>query len=334
METLKELAVNSPRVDYIWYEGGDHYFSFHQDESAADVVAWLKELGLGPGRKVTTKLADTALNRSFTPDGFRVSYPGLAYQAEGTDRSTSPLLIYVYGLGEQIFEDPLHSLATMMAHRGFEGHAPQLRESGFRGSLTSTIDLAAEDLADVVKTHRRDGRPIVFVGLREGILWALDAVSQYDIEDVLGFVALSPPPDLPQYARTVLGDRYQNVVKRSEQILAANDRQSFIVEKYFRPSPALPGSTDAFMAYPETFLNYYGPDSEARFTDRARDADKPVLMIVGSQDPHLDQDARKQLDRLDRSSKVEMISVDGADDLFTQFEETVANALTDWLQQQ
>ena len=331
MEKLKELAVNSRRVDYIWYEGGDHYFSFHQDESAADVVAWLTELGLDPGRRITTKLADTALNRSFTPDGFRVSYPGMAYRADGTDRSTSPLLIYVYGLGEQIFEDPLHSLGVMMAHRGFEGHAPQLRESGFRGALTSTIDLAAEDLADVVTAHRQDGRPIVFVGLREGILWALEAVSRYSIKDVMGFVSLSPPPDLPQYARTVLGDRYQDVVNRSEQILAANDRQTFIVEKYFRPPPAVPGSTDAFMVYPETFLDYYGPESEAVFTDVARDAPAPLLMIVGSTDSVLDDESLRQLSRLSRSRNVELSTLDGADHLFTHQVSAVADVIAHWL---
>ena len=332
MEELKRLAVNSPRVDYIWYEGGDHYFSFHQDESAADAVAWLTELGLEPGRRVTTKLIDTRLNRSFTADGFRVPYPGIAYLTDGVDRSSSPWLIYVYGLGEQIFEDPLHGLATAMAHRGFEGHAPQLRESGFRGSLTSMIDLAAEDLADVIKAHREGTRPIVFVGLREGILWALEATAQYDIENVMGFIALSPPPDLPEFAKTVLGDdRYREVTDQSEKILANNDSQTFIVEKYFRPPPAVPGSTDAFMMYPETFLDYYGPDSQAQFIDKARAAGQPMLMVVGSMDSLSDETALRQLSRLERSSDIELTTIEDANGMFSHREGQVADAVTDWL---
>ncbi len=332
MEELKRLAVNSPRVNYIWYEGGDHYFSFHQDESAADVVAWLTELGLDPGRRVTTKLIDTRLNRSFTADGFRVPYPGMAYLTEDVDRSSSPMLVYVYGLGEQIFEDPLHGLATAMAHRGYEGHAPQLRESGFRGSLTSTIDLAAEDLADVVKAHRQEGRPIVFVGLREGILWALEATAEYEIENVMGFVALSPPPDLPEFAKTVLGtDRYREVTDRSEKILANNDSRTFIVEKYFRPPPAVPGSTDAFMVYPETFLDYYGPNSQAKFADKAREVDQPMLMVVGSKDSLLDESTLRQFSRLGRSSEMALATIEDANGTFTHRVEEVADAMADWL---
>lgn len=334
MEKLKELAVNSPRVDYIWYEGGDHYFSFHQDESAADTIAWLEELGLDAGRRVTTELADTLLNASFTADGARVPYPGVKYLADGTDRSQSPLLVYVYGLGEQIFEDPLHGLAVHMAHNGYEGHAPQLRESGFRGSLTSTISRQAEDLMDVLKTHRQEGRPVVLVGYREGILWAMEAVKSYDISDVAGFVALSPPPDLPDYAEAVLGDeRYEDVVTRSEQILAANDRQTFIVEKYFRPVPAVSGSTDAFMMYPETFLDYYGPESGAKFTDYARSAEAPLLMLIGSEDSMLNEDTVRQLSRLGRSRNVSLGSIEDADEAFTYREEDVAKLIAGWIAQ-
>lgn len=332
MEQLKELAVNSPRVDFVWYEGGDHYFSFHQEESSADMIAWLNDIGLGAGQHVSTELKDTLLNASFTPDGAKVPYPGIAYLNEEVDKATSPLLVYIYGLGEQIFEDPLHRLGNLMAHRGYEGLAPQLRESGFRGSLTSTIARSAEDLKDVIEVHRQSQRPIVFVGLREGILWALDAVDTYDISDVAGFVALAPPPDLPGYAKDALGkERYAKVVADAEQILADEDSTSFVVEKYFRPEPAVPGSTDAFMVYPETFLDYYGPKSEANFSDYAEDASAPLLILAGESDSMLDESATQKLKRLARASKTTLSVVDGASDMFAGHEAVVADAIAAWL---
>ncbi len=332
MERLKELAVNSPRVDYVWYEGGDHYFTFHQDESSADMIVWLADLGLGPGRHVETELVDTLLNASFTPDGQRVPYPGVSYRADGVDRDESPLLIYTYGLGEQILEDPVHRLATLMAHRGYEGIAPQLRESGFRGQLTSTIARSAEDLADVVKSHRNGERPIVFVGYREGILWGMEAAKSYDLANVAGFVALAPSPDLRDYAEAALTeDRYEQVVERANTILADGDSVSFLVEKYFRPAPALAGSTDAFMFYPESFLDYFGPDSQANFTEYARDADAPVLMIAGSNDTMLGEGNLRDLNRLARSSERSLAIVDGADDLFANHESEAADIIAQWV---
>lgn len=332
MESLKELAVNSPRVDYIWYEDGDHYFTGLQDESTADMIEWLKDLDLGPGLTITTQLVDTPLNASFTDGGQRVPYPGIAYLPEGVDQETSPLLVYLYGLGEQIFEDPLHRLGTLMAQRGYEGLAPQLRESGFRGSLTSTIARSAEDIADVVALHRKSDRPIVFVGQREGTLWAMSAVKTYDIENVAGFISLSPPPDLPEYAELALGDdRYAEVVAEARQILSDGDNTSFIVEKYFRPEPAITGSTDAFMVYPETFLDYYGPDSEAEFSTLASNAKAPLLVVTGSDDSMLVSESRRTIDRLARSSSVSRIVVDGANDLLEGYEASVADDIADWL---
>ena len=332
MERLKELAVNSPRVDYIWYQDGDHYFTFHQEESSRDTLTWLADIGLGPERRVTAVLKDTELNASFTPDGQRVPYPGIAYLAEGVDQSTAPLMVYLYGLGEQIFEDPLHRLGTLMAAKGYEGLAPQLRESGYRGSLTSTIARSAEDIKDVIAAHRDGERPIVFVGYREGILWAMEAVESYEIESVAGFVALSPPPDLPDYAESVLGEeRYDSVVERSEALVAANDMQTAIVEKYFRPAPAVAGSTSAFLAYPETFLEYYGPGSKAAFSEVADDLEAPLLLINGTQDSLLSEALDRTLNRLARDRSTERMQIEGSDEWFMGREGVVADAIAEWL---
>ena len=334
MEKLKDLAVNSPRVDYIWYENGDHYFTFHQEESSRDTLAWLADIGLGPERAVTTVLMDTELNASFTAGGQRVPYPGVAYLADGVDQETAPLMIYLYGLGEQIFEDPLHRLGSLMAAKGYEGLAPQLRESGYRGSLTSTIARSAEDIKDVIATHRQGDRPVVLVGYREGILWAIDAVKNYEIQNVAGFVALSPPPDLPDYAETVLGDeRYDAIVERSEALVAANDMQTAIVEKYFRPAPAVSGSTNAFLAYPETFLDYYGPQSQASFSDVAEDTEAPLLLVNGTQDSLLSERLDRTLSSLARNRATNRVQISETDELFSGRESSVATAIAEWLEQ-
>lgn len=335
MEELKRLAVKSPRVDIIWYEGGDHYFTFHQEESSRDTLAWLKDIGLGPASRVTTKLVDTPLNASFTEGGGRVPYPGIAYLREGIDRSSSPLIVYLYSRSGQIFEDPLHRLGSLMAARGYEGIAPQLRESGFRGGLTSTIARSAEDIADVLKLHRSGDRPLIFVGHREGVLWALETVKQHKVSNVLGFVALSPPPNLADYAAQALGkERYDSTLSRARQMIEAKDQKSFLVEKYFRPTPAAPGSTDALMLYPETFIDYFGDNPAADFAAAASSAGAPVLFLRGGKDSMLRQTDIMVLNRLDRRDSVAGREFPNADENFTGQEDGAADAIAAWIEAQ
>ena len=44
LEALAALATNSPRVDYRWYEGGDHYFTGFEDASSSYVAEWLEDI--------------------------------------------------------------------------------------------------------------------------------------------------------------------------------------------------------------------------------------------------------------------------------------------------
>lgn len=336
LEALKAKAVRSPRVDYRWYPEGDHYFTGLEDETSALVAEWLEEIGLGPGVSAQTRLIDAKLNANFAPGGERVPFPGVLYETSPADNST-PFVIYLYRQGGQILEAPIHNVALALAHRGYAGLAPMLRSSGFRGPLTRPIAEAEEDLADWVATLRAAGliepeRPILFVTHGESLIWALRAIDKREIAPIAGVAALAPPPDLPRYAQRALGDsRYESVLDRARALAAASQNgDQFLAEKYPRPAPALPGSSDIFLHYPEAFIDLYAPESDTYASRLLRGSQVPALLLVPEKDPRLTQKDRARLTtrRVD-SVTLKDIALPAAGD-----GEVIAGKVASWLEEQ
>lgn len=334
LEALKAKAVKSPRVDYRWYPDGDHYFTGLEDATSRFVADWLEEIGLGPGVSASTRLIDAKLNVSFAPGGERVAFPGVLYETAADD-SSKPFVIYLYRQGGQILEEPIHNAALGLAHRGYRGLAPMLRSSGFRGPLTRPIAEAEEDLADWVASLRAEGmldpeRQLLFLTYGESLIWALRAIAKHEIGPLAGVVALAPPPDLPRYAQRALGEsRYQSIVEAARALAAdPEERERFVAEKYLRPPPALKGSSDIFLHYPEAFIDFYAPEADTYASRLLGSSRLPALLLVPENDPRLSQKDRARL----TTRRVDSVTLKGVAIPSAADGETIANRVANWVE--
>ena len=257
----------------------------------------------------------------------------MAYQPAAVNRARDPLFVLLYGLGDQILEPPLHDVGQSLAYLGMESVAPMLRSSGFRGPLTRPISEATKDIVDWINDRRADEseRPVVFVTFRESLVWALETLRTRELTGVAGIVAISPPPDLPRYAQRALGQARYEAVVASALALAETPANAteYLVEKYLRPPPATPGSTDVFMQYPAAFLEYYGPEADTYVSRTLSRLDLPVLIVVAGEEDEL---ATEDLQRLLRAKRAELVELDDTGPRFAGREHELAKEIADWVQ--
>ena len=121
-DALKAAAVQSPRVDSLWYEGGiDHVFTGARDRAAQDAYDWLGEIGLGPRPPVRTQLVDTK-----TSDGLAQS--GILYEPRGGGDTSKPAFMLLYGYSGDVMRSSSHWLSVRLAQAGHTALATRNRD--------------------------------------------------------------------------------------------------------------------------------------------------------------------------------------------------------------
>ena len=278
MEQLKKAAINSPVVDYIGYENGDHFFSGFQDRAAADAIRWLSEQGLGPRSPIHTRLVDARLATGRY-------FPGVLYGPGEEGDATRPVFLIQNGFGATIMEGPGHWLATRLARSGFAALAPMTRASGFTGSIIANVDEIVDDLGNWMDfLEDRGSRRIVLVG--HGVGATLTAIYAAETGDprVAGLVLLGPIGDLPQWARQSLGsDRYESIVSRAKSDVEKGESR-LITDKFYLPPPAVNGERGMFGQRSESWLDFFGPGARTVLTERLAVIEKPIAVLAGSND--------------------------------------------------
>jgi len=281
MKTLKELAVNSPRVDYIRYDKVNHFFEGVWDESVRDTSNWLAELKLAPSPRVNIELVDTRM-----ANGRHL--PGVLYTPEGGADFSKPAFLLQHGWTGNILHSSNHWLGWRLAQAGYTALAPQTRVSGPPGAQRIALADVAADLGQWVDAMDARGFDrLILEGHSMGGLWLSNYMSLTDDERVVGMVYLAPTRDVPEYLRSGLGDeRYEAAYARMAAAVERGDGEVDFNFQKFRVPNVDPetGPVSATLLLAKQFMEYHGPDSRAVHTARVAEFSRPSLSIAGRND--------------------------------------------------
>lgn len=327
LRELKDVSPDPSKVDYIWYQDGDHFFSGFQDQSANDVMAWLQERGLGVAPAFTMRLVDAPMETGRY-------FPATLYAPAEAQPASGPVFLIHDDNQDALFDGANHWLAVKLAQRGYTVLSPMLRSTGFTGGFSARIDEISSDMDDWVSYLSEQGyADVVLIGYGTGSAWT----GLYGASDqgatIDGFVFLAPVGDLPDTTRMLLGDEaYEASLRRAETMIADGSPNGAIVEKYYLPAPAPAGTRGLLMAQADSWTELRGAGSPVVLSELVDDIDVPMLSIAGCQDPFV---KRAYLRKLKQNAGGQMDLVwynenGGTDHAFTEYEDRLADDIAAW----
>ena len=281
MKRLKELAIKSPKVDYVRYDKVNHFFEGVWDESAQDTADWLAEIGLAPSPRVNVELIDTRM-----ANGRHL--PGVLYTPEGGGDPSKPAFILKHGWTGNILYSSNHWLGWRLAQAGYVALAPQTRVSGPTGAQNIGLADVAADLGKWVDAMEERGFDrLIMEGHSMGGVWTSNYLSLTDDQRVIGVVYLAPTRDVPEYLRGGLRDeRYdQAYAEMKAAVDRGEGKEAFLFDKFRVPNvDQQTGPVSATLLIAAQFMEYHGPDTRAVHTERVAEFSRPSLSIAGRQD--------------------------------------------------
>ncbi len=292
LEELQATAFISPRVDIKYYPGVGRVFEGVRDEVVADTLTWLTDIGLPPITKINTEVIDIA-----APGGVTLS--GVLYTPTGGADLTKPVFMLMHSWTSDILRSSNHWLGVRLAQAGYTALAFQHRFSGFRGIVRGTLEETPQDFdawTDFIDA--RGFETIIGAGHGVGGLWWSHYLSESGDDRINAMVYLAPARDMPQYARTSMGeDFYARAVVEAQEAVRDGEGSTHLIDYPFpqagypddpRQPMFLPPPGSGFTYYyANSFLSYWGPNSKAVHSARVAEIDVPILALGGSQDPFM-----------------------------------------------
>ena len=340
LEELQAVAFISPRVDIKYYPGVGRVFEGVRDEVVTDTLSWLADIGLPPTRAIKTQVVDVT-----TPDGRALS--GIFYTPSAGEDRSRPVFMLMHGWTSDIMRSSTHWLGVRLAQAGYTALAFQHRSSGYRGIVTGTLEGIPPDIGAWIESMKARGYPsVVGVGHGVGGLWWSHYLSQTQDPRVKAMAYLSPTRDMPQHARTGMGeDLYARAVLEAQEAVRDGEGATYLID-YPLPQAGYPDDSRQPMFLPppgsgftyyyaDSFLSYWGPNSKAVHTARIAEIGPPVLALGGSRDPFM-QDA--YLITFTEAAKGPAKYIfyggpDGAPYSFEGYEDRVADDVISWVEQ-
>lgn len=291
MEDLKAAAVNAPRVDLRWYDGGvGHLFQGARAEASKDTTDWLAELGLGPSPAVTTRFVDTV-----TETGRE--RPAVFYTPAGDNAKGKTAFVVVYGYGGDIMWSSNHWLCVRLAQAGHACLAPQTAGSGPNITRT-TLESEMPDFAAWNDWLNNAGYNEIVMA---GHSWGGIRISHYQATSqdprVKGMVYLAPTRDAADRLEEGMGkEAYRAIVAEAQAHVDAGSN-AMVVAQFDMAPPAPPNTRIMRPQTAESFLSHWGPDANTVHTKEVSKIKVPVLSIAGSKDPFVDEAFLKEFTR-------------------------------------
>ncbi len=330
MEKLKAVAGNPDKVDYIWYEDGDHFFSGLQDQVASDIAEWLGKHGLNVRPPITTRLVDTKLANDRL-------YPGILYTPHSGIDPNKPVFLLQHGYTGTIMTSSNNWLAQKLAQAGYAALAPMTRSSGLTGIVSAKMSNMVEDLGawtDYLDANGHD--KIITIGHSLGGIWTALYASQSQDERIKAMVFLAPTRSLPGNAQQNLGlHKYRALSRRAKKLVQRGAGKTIITDKYYQSPPAVEGSRSMYFQQAASWLDYWGPQSKAVLTKRLAEIHRPMLSIAGSKDLYVDQAYMSEVKEV-AAGPMDLIwygGADGANHSFTGHEDIVVNDVIGWVKE-
>ncbi|MEM9879451.1 MAG: alpha/beta fold hydrolase [Pseudomonadota bacterium] len=281
-EELKKAATKTPRVDYKYYPDGDHYFNGYQADVIADTAAWLKELGLGPAPRMTTRFIDNRQQIEFNGVIFNARSPGLHFKPDVVEEKTAFLLLG--GWKSALLDEDVNDQARALAGLGYGVVVPQLNSDGYRGSQSTRFARMHQDIADWLAAAKAAGYDkVIGIGQGYSAIW-IAAAADLAEKGLSGLVLVNPAVSLRETAMAALGKgALAEYVAQAEDLIAQGKLKTDTIHMaYQNPASQQADGLERVIMYPETFLAYYGPDAQMQLARHAKDISVPVLAVAGA----------------------------------------------------
>jgi len=292
LEELQAVAFISPRVDIKYYPDVGRVFEGVRQEVVADTVSWLADIGLPPTEAITTTLVDAQ-----SEDGRTLS--GVVYAPVSGEDKSKPIFMLMHGWTSDVMRSSTHWLGVRLAQAGYTALAFQHRSSGYRGVVTGKLEAIPPDIEAWVQAMGARGYgSMIGVGHGVGGLWWSYYMTESRDPRVKALAYLSPTPDMPQHARIGMGeDLYARAVLEAQEAVRDGEGDTHLIDYPF-PQAAYPDDPRQTMHLPppgsgftyyyaDSFLSYWGPNSQAVHTARIADVSVPILALGGSRDPFM-----------------------------------------------
>lgn len=292
LEELQAVAFISPRVDIKYYPQVGRVFEGARDEVVADTLTWLKDIGLPPTARVRTEVVD------LTAPG-DVALSGVLYSPTTGEAMDKPAFMLMHGWTSDILRSSNHWLGVRLAQAGYTALALQHRSSGYRGIVTGTLESIPQDIKAWTDFMESRGYPTVIgTGHGTGGLWWSYYLSETQDPRVDAMIYLAPTRDMPQHARTGMGENlYARAVLEAQEAVRDGEGATHLIDYPFpqagypddvRQPMFLPPPGSGFTYYyADAFLSYWGPNSKAVHTARVAEFDTPILALGGARDPFM-----------------------------------------------
>lgn len=326
LASLKAAAVNSPRVDTIFYSGGvDHIFMSDRDRADQGAKDWHEGIGIGAhrgsdeqsgGLAVQSGEGETLSGRdraaqdafdwlediglgprprvstqvvdSFSADG--VEQSGILYRPAGGGRRSQVAFVLLHDYAGNAMSDSGQWLSVRLAQAGHVALAPRSRAAG-AASFSALFADVSQDIAGWVDyLEGRGFDRVILIG--EG--WGGIGATFYKVATgdsrVMGIAYIDPTPDAPDWARQGLGsETYKRLIAEAQGMVAAgNGERRMIFARGELPPPAPAGITHDWHQTASSFLSEWGPGAQTVHTSQIRKLRIPVLALARSGNNHVD----------------------------------------------
>jgi len=250
----------------------------------------------------------------------------------------APVLLLTHGVANNFVTTPLWTVAehlhahghgvALLNNRGHDWVTSNPIDRRWLGAAHEIFEESALDFEAALDwlAARGHGR-VVLGGHSLGGLKAAFACRRLGTGQVAALVMLSSPrlPDEQEWDWPA----HEALLARCRELIA-QDRGSELMEVEMPTNtPALRGLMSA-----RTYLNKYGPDASTTALRFASEFRLPVFLLAGSEEKPQLGFARDMERALTAAESVARVTVEGADHMYGDRHQRVADALSDWLARQ
>lgn len=370
-DALQAAAVNSPRVDTLWYEGGvDHVFTSGAERAARGSADWHEGVGLADQPGATAQSAETTETAAEAQVGMSVrdraaqdaydwlgeiglaprprvrtrlvdaratdgvKQSGVLYEPEAGRGSSRTAFMVLYGYSGDVMRSSSHWLPVRLAQAGYTALAARNRAAG-AAIYQSVFEDVAKDTAGWVNYLEGQGFDRVIL---VGHSWGGIRATYYKVSSgdprVVGIVYLAPTQDGPDWAERGLGKAaYDSLVAQAQAMVAAGDgSRRMVFAQGVVPEPAPSGMTRQWHQSARSFLSEWGPEAATVHTQQIKKLDIPILAIAGNKDTFVDLPFMKRFTRAAGGPADYQWYDDGAPHSLIGWEDRVSEDILGWLQ--
>jgi pimeloyl-ACP methyl ester carboxylesterase len=269
-----------------------------------------------------------------------VALHGALYTPEA-ERPHDLVLLAYHGSGGCFYAGPCGFLAPGVSTRGYAGLGMNLRDHG-RYYDRATFEPCARDIAAAVDLLRERGfRRIVLFGHSLSVTQILYYLAHGPDPAVCGAILSGGHWDLA-------GDRWQAWLKlrpdnphagfeqlasECQDLVDHGRGAEYVTVPWWQPDPAKPTPNDYRSISAQTFLSYYGPDSNCRACKWIGSVQVPVYIVTHSIVDTFASPAMAEKLRAGATAApfVDFINIEGSGHFYIGYEEQLITVVGDWL---